>query len=72
MLEGQWNIALRDLRHAVGLDANGDGAGRPQRAAVAVAARDRLDVQARERIKRDGLLARLQLTPGNGAACALG
>lgn len=26
MLEGQWDIALRDLQHAVGLDANGDGA----------------------------------------------
>jgi HupE / UreJ protein len=25
-LEGQWDIALRDLQHAVGLDANGDGA----------------------------------------------
>jgi hypothetical protein len=25
MLEGQWDIALRDLQHAVGLDANGDG-----------------------------------------------
>lgn len=24
-LEGQWDIALRDLQHAVGLDANGDG-----------------------------------------------
>ena len=25
-LDGQWDIALRDLQHAVGLDANGDGA----------------------------------------------
>ncbi len=25
-LEGQWDIALRDLQHAVGLDGNGDGA----------------------------------------------
>jgi hypothetical protein len=25
-LEGQWDIALRDLQHAIGLDANGDGA----------------------------------------------
>jgi hypothetical protein len=25
-LEGQWDIALRDLEHAVGLDANTDGA----------------------------------------------
>jgi hypothetical protein len=24
-LDGQWDIALRDLQHAVGLDANGDG-----------------------------------------------
>jgi hypothetical protein len=26
ILEGQWDIALRDLHHAIGLDANGDGA----------------------------------------------
>jgi hypothetical protein len=26
VLEGQWDIALRDLQHAVGLDADGDGA----------------------------------------------
>ena len=26
MLEGQWDIALRDLEHAVGLDADGNGA----------------------------------------------
>ena len=25
-LRGQWDIALRDLEHAIGLDANGDGA----------------------------------------------
>ena len=25
-LQGQWDIALRDLEHAIGLDANGDGA----------------------------------------------
>jgi HupE / UreJ protein len=25
VLDGQWDIALRDLQHAVGLDANGDG-----------------------------------------------
>ena len=25
-LDGQWDIALRDLQHAIGLDANGDGA----------------------------------------------
>jgi hypothetical protein len=25
-LEGQWDIALRDLEHAVGLDGNADGA----------------------------------------------
>lgn len=25
-LDGQWDIALRDLQHAVGLDTNGDGA----------------------------------------------
>ena len=25
-LEGQWDIALRDLQHAIGLDTNGDGA----------------------------------------------
>lgn len=25
-LDGQWDIALRDLQHALGLDANGDGA----------------------------------------------
>ena len=24
-LEGQWNIALRDLDHAIGLDGNDDG-----------------------------------------------
>jgi hypothetical protein len=26
VLDGQWDIALRDLQHAVGLDTNGDGA----------------------------------------------
>lgn len=26
VLEGQWDIALRDLEHAIGLDANSDGA----------------------------------------------
>jgi hypothetical protein len=25
-IQGQWDIALRDLEHAIGLDANGDGA----------------------------------------------
>ncbi len=25
VLEGQWDIALRDLEHAIGIDANGDG-----------------------------------------------
>src|SRR5579862_2939153 len=25
VLDGQWDIALRDLQHAVGIDANGDG-----------------------------------------------
>ena len=26
VIEGQWDIALRDLEHAIGLDADGDGA----------------------------------------------
>ena len=26
VLEGQWDIALRDLEYAIGLDADGDGA----------------------------------------------
>ena len=27
-IEGQWDIALRDLEHAIGLDSDGDGADR--------------------------------------------
>jgi hypothetical protein len=58
-IEGRWDIALRDLDQAIGLDVNGDGqltwaelqAGHPAIAAYA--------------------LARLQLADGNGAACTV-
>jgi HupE / UreJ protein len=49
-LSGQWDIALRDLEHAIGLDADGDGAItwgelRAQHAAIAAYALARLKVR---------------------------
>lgn len=51
VLEGQWDIALRDLEYAIGLDANGDGAItwgelRARRAEVAAYAFARLALDA--------------------------
>jgi hypothetical protein len=51
-VRGQWDIALRDLEYAIGLDANGDGAltwgeVRGKRAEIAAYALARLKLQAR-------------------------
>ncbi len=56
-LTAQWDIALRDLEHAVGLDADGDGAItwgelRARRADVAAYALARLEVRADRRACR--------------------
>lgn len=58
-IEGRWDIALRDLDDAIGLDGNGDGQLtwdelRGRHAAIAAYA-----------------LARLQLADGNGARCTI-
>jgi HupE / UreJ protein len=50
-ITGQWDIALRDLEHAIGLDADGDGAItwgelKAQHAAIAAYAGSRLALQA--------------------------
>src|SRR5579872_4445425 len=58
IVEGQWDIALRDLQHAVGLDSNGDGAItwgelKARQTAVAQYALSRLVVEAVARGDRD-------------------
>lgn len=55
-LEGQWDIALRDLEHALGLDANLDGA-------ITWA-----EVRSRHSTIADYALARLEISAG-GDAC---
>jgi hypothetical protein len=65
-LHGRWDIALRDLEDAVGLDANGDGAVSwgelvVRREAVVAYALPRLRVAA------DGADCTLAATPGEGA-----
>ncbi len=53
-ISGQWDIALRDLEHAIGLDADGDGAItwgelKAKHAAIAVYALSRLKLRANGR-----------------------
>jgi hypothetical protein len=57
-LQGQWDIALRDMEFAVGLDANGDGE-------ITWG-----ELSARHSAIASYALARLQITAGGGA-CAL-
>lgn len=54
VIEGRWDIALRDLQHAIGLDGNGNGEItwgelRSRHQAIARLALDRLSVSADER-----------------------
>ena len=65
LLQGQWDIALRDLQHAVGLDTNGDGAItwgelKARQSALANYALSRLTLEAIARGDRD----RCRLQPG--------
>ena len=57
-IEGQWDIALRDLEHAIGLDADGNGE-------ITWG-----ELSARHNDLASYALARLQIAAG-GAACAL-
>ncbi len=63
-LHGQWDIALRDLEHAIGLDENGDGAItwgelRRRHAEIADYALSRLEVEADDRPCKLGVAGHL-------------
>jgi len=58
-IEGQWDIALRDLDDAIGLDANGDGQ------------LTWAELQASHHAIAAYALSRLQLADGGGGACAI-
>jgi HupE / UreJ protein len=65
---GQWDIALRDLDFALGLDANGDGditwgEVRARHADIAAFAQARLDVKAIDAATPEGSACTLQIGP---------
>ena len=67
-ITGQWDIALRDLDFALGLDANGDGditwgEVRARHADMAAFAQTRLNVKAVDGATPDGSLCTLQIGP---------
>ena len=67
-ITGQWDIALRDLDFALGLDANGDGditwgEVRARHADMAAFAQSRLNVTAVDGATPDGSLCTLQIGP---------
>jgi hypothetical protein len=67
-VKGQWDIALRDLDFALGLDANGDGnvtwgEVRARHADIAAYAQARLSVQALDSATPEGSACTLQIGP---------